>query len=145
LTRGERIIAPSAYVSRAMIKRYALSPERITVVPRAVDTAIFSSAAVTADHVEAMRRNWRIPQEMRVILVSGSISASNGQMTMAEAARLIAAVHSNIAFVFAGDDRAHPRYARSLRQQARTHGVDTPAAGSAIARICRRHSPSPML
>ena len=31
----------------------------------------------------------------------------------------------NIAFVFAGEDRGQPRYARALRRRARMHGIDT--------------------
>ena len=39
LARGDRVIAPSSYVSRAMIERYKIPPDRITVIPRSVDTA----------------------------------------------------------------------------------------------------------
>ena len=46
LARGDRVIAPSSYVSRAMIERYKIPPDRVTVIPRAVDTAMFSPAAV---------------------------------------------------------------------------------------------------
>ena len=46
LARGDRVIAPSAYVARMMIERYKIAPERITVIPRAVDTVSFSPAAV---------------------------------------------------------------------------------------------------
>ena len=41
LARGDRVIAPSSYVSRAMIERYKLPAERITVIPRAIDTTAF--------------------------------------------------------------------------------------------------------
>jgi hypothetical protein len=35
LARGDRVIAPSSYVSRAMIERYKLAAERISVAPGA--------------------------------------------------------------------------------------------------------------
>src|SRR5476651_2894502 len=41
LARGDRVIAPSSYVSHAMIARYKIPPERITVNPRAINTAMF--------------------------------------------------------------------------------------------------------
>ena len=51
LTRGHRVIAPSSYVAAAMIERYRIKPARITVIPRAVDTALFNPAAISArDH-----------------------------------------------------------------------------------------------
>ena len=126
LARGDRVIAPSSYVSRAMIERYKIPPERITVIPRAVDTATFSPAAVSADRIAALRRIWGVLPQMRVVLVPGRIAPWNGQMSMIDAARLlVGGGDRNIAFVFAGEDRSHPRYRRALHRRARMHGVDT--------------------
>jgi glycosyltransferase involved in cell wall biosynthesis len=126
LARGDRVIAPSSYVARAMVDRYKIPPERITVIPRAVDTTAFNPAAVSADRVASLRRVWGILPGVRVVLVPGRIAPWNGQMTMIDAARLLVADGDrNITFVFAGEDRSHLRYARSLRRQARLHGVDT--------------------
>jgi glycosyltransferase involved in cell wall biosynthesis len=126
LARGDRVIAPSTYVSRAMIERYKLAPDRITVIPRAVDTARFSPAAVNADRVAALRRAWGVLPQMRVVLVPGRMAPWNGQMIMVVAAGLIVGGSDrDIVFVFAGEDISRPRYARSVRRQARAHGVDT--------------------
>jgi glycosyltransferase involved in cell wall biosynthesis len=126
LARGDRVIAPSTYVSRAMIERYRLPAGRIAVIPRAVDTAVFSPAAVSADRIAALRRVWAVLPDMRVVLVPGRIAPWNGQMNVVDAARIIIGNGSrNIAFVFAGEETRHPRYARALRKQARMHGIDT--------------------
>ncbi len=126
LARGDRVIAPSAYVSRAMIERYRIPPDRITVIARAVDTAMFSPAAVSADRTASLRRAWGILPQMRIVLVPGRIAPWNGQLSMIDAARLlVGGGDRNIAFVFAGEDSSHPRYARSLRRRARLHGIDT--------------------
>jgi glycosyltransferase involved in cell wall biosynthesis len=126
LARGDRVIAPSAYVSRAMIERYKLELDRITVIPRAVDTASFSPAAVSADRIAVLRRVWGVLPDMRVVLVPGRVAPWNGQMSMIDAARLIVGGGDrNIVFVLAGEDLSHPRYARSVRRQARVHGIDT--------------------
>ena len=126
LARGDRVIAPSSYVSRAMIERYKIQPDRITVIPRSVDTASFSPAAVSADRIAALRRVWEILPQMRVVLIPGRIAPWNGQLSMIDAARLlVGGGDRNIAFVFAGEDCGQARYARSLRRQARMHGIDT--------------------
>ena len=126
LTRGDRVIAPSSYVSRAMLERYKLPADRITVIPRAVDTAKFSPAAVSGDRIAAVRRHWGALPHMRVVLVPGRIAPWNGQMGVLDAARLlVAAGDRNIIFVFAGEDRGQPRFARSLRNRAHMHGIDT--------------------
>jgi glycosyltransferase involved in cell wall biosynthesis len=126
LARGDRVIAPSSYVSRAMIERYKIAPERITVIPRSVDTAKFNPAAVSADRIAAMRRVWGVLPHMRVVLTAGRIAPRNGQMSTIEAARLlVGGGDRNTAFIFAGDDHGQTRYAHSLRARAHTHGIDT--------------------
>ena len=126
LARGDRVIAPSSYVSMAMIERYKIPADRITVIPRAVDTASFNPAAISSDRIAALRRVWGLLPQMRVVLVSGRVAPWNGQMSMIDAARLLTAGGDrNIAFVFAGEDRSNMRYAASLRQRAQLHGIDT--------------------
>jgi glycosyltransferase involved in cell wall biosynthesis len=47
-------------------------------------------------------------------------------MNVVDAARIIVGNGGrNVAFVFAGEETRHPRYARALRKQARLHGIDT--------------------
>ena len=124
LARGDRVIAPSSYVARAMIERYDIPGERISVIPRAVDTAAFDPATVSGERTAALRRAWGIEPHIRVVLVPGRIASWNGQMTMIDAARLLAGVDSNFIVVFAGDDRVQPRYTRALRNRARTQDID---------------------
>ncbi len=127
LARGDRVIAPSSYVSRAMIERYKLKPDRITVIPRAVDTVKFNPAAVSGERIAAIRRVWGVLPQMRVVLVAGRVAPWNGQMSVLDAARLIVGGETarNIVFVFAGEDRKNARFARALRRQAQAHGIDT--------------------
>ena len=145
LARGDRVIAPSSYISRAMIERYKIPPDRITVIPRAVDTTLFSPAAVSGDRIAALRRAWGILPHMRIVLVPGRLAPWNGQMTMIDAARfLVGGGGRNIAFVFAGEDRGQPRYrAAPARGHARHRYLDSYRrtlpryAGGARRRRCR--------
>ena len=135
LARGDRVIAPSSYVSRAMIERHKIAPGRVSVIPRAVDTAAFSPAAVSADRVTTLRRAWGVPPQTRVVLVPGRMAPPNGQLSMIDAASLIAGNGgTDIAFVFAGSDGGRRRYAKSLRRQARICGIDA---------LCRMVGPCP--
>ncbi len=126
LARGDRVIAPSSYISRAMIERYQIAPERVAVIPRAIDTETFSPAAVSDDRVGQLRRAWGVLPESRIVLVPGRVAPWNGQMSVVDAARFIVANSGrNVAFVFAGDDRGQLRYLNDLRERAAAHGVDT--------------------
>jgi glycosyltransferase involved in cell wall biosynthesis len=126
LARSDRVIAPSSYISRAMIDRYKIPADKITVIPRALDTAKFNPAAVNVDRVAALRRAWGLLPQMRVALIPGRVAPWNGQITMIDAARLmVAAGDRNIAFVFVGEDRGHTRYRNVLKRRAREHGIET--------------------
>ena len=126
LARGQRVIAPSSYVSIEMMQRYGIPPERIAVIPRAVDTAEFSPAAISAQRIAELRRVWGVLPEMRVVVIAGRVAPWNGQVSMIDAARLIVANgRREIAFVFVGEDRSHPRFAASLPRRAALQGIDT--------------------
>jgi glycosyltransferase involved in cell wall biosynthesis len=138
LARGDRVIAPSSYISRAMIERYKIAPERITVIPRAVDTAKFNPAAVNVERVAALRRAWGLLPHMRVVLVPGRIAPWNGQMSMIDAAKLlVSSGDRNIAFVFVGEDRGETRYRNALKRRAREHGIET------LIRLVGHHADMP--
>ena len=126
LARGDRVIAPSSYISHAMIERYKIPAERITVIPRSIDTVRFSPAMVRPERIAALRRTWGVLPNFRVVFTPGRLGAWNGQLTLVDTARMLAGGgERNIAFVLAGDDRADASYTRALLQRARAHGVDT--------------------
>ncbi len=126
LARGDRVIAPSTFVSRAMIERYKIEPKTITVIPRAIDTTRFAPNAVLPEQVLALRRAWGILPELRVVLAPARLAPWNGQMALVDAARLVAgAGNRNVVFVLAGDDRSHARHVRALRRRMLQQGVDT--------------------
>ena len=126
LARGDRVIAPSSYISRAMIDRYKIAADKIAVVPRSIDTTKFNPAAVNVERVAALRRAWGLLPQMRVVLVPGRVAPWNGQMTMIEAAKLIVSNGDrNFALVFVGEDRGQASYRNALVQRARHLGIDT--------------------
>ncbi len=125
LTRGDRVIAPSTYIARAMIERYAIPRGHVTVIPRAVDTEAFSASTVSTARIATLRHQWGIAPEVQVVLVPGRIAPRNGQMSMIEAAQLMVdAGADNVAFVFLGADDDQPRYLNALRERAAAYRFD---------------------
>ena len=86
LARGDWVITPSNFAAAPVMARYKIPQERLTIVPRSIDTAAFDPAAVSAARVEALRTAWRIPQSARVLLVPGRVAPWNGQLILPDVA-----------------------------------------------------------
>lgn len=125
LSRGHRIIARSQFNAGPMLARYNIPAERLSVIPRSIDTAKFNPAIVHPERVAALRQAWGIPSRVRIVLAPGRVSPANGQIALVSAARLLARNGmTGVTFVIAGDDQRHRRYARSIMTQAQTENVD---------------------
>ncbi len=124
LSSGDRIITHSAFDARPMIERYRIPPQRVRVIPRSINLSIFDPTTVDAKRVAALRQSWGVPTGGRLVLIPGRVAPGNGQMTMIEAARILTGEGMRgVTFVFAGDDRRHPRHVRAIMQRAQDEGV----------------------
>jgi glycosyltransferase involved in cell wall biosynthesis len=124
LARGDRVITPSNFAAAPVITRYDLPRERLTVIPRSIDTAAFNPAAVEPERVEALRQAWQVPATDRILLVPGRVAPWNGQMILPETARtLLEGDVSSFVFVLVGEFRRYRKYARSMMQEAHAIGV----------------------
>ncbi len=125
LTRGDRIIAPSAYAANPLIEQFDIPRERVVVIPRSVDTELYDADAVEPDRIGALRESWGVEPSKPIVLVPGRVAPWNGQDVVVEAARaLLEHGWQDIRFVFAGEDRSHRRYGRSVAKRAQELGVD---------------------
>jgi glycosyltransferase involved in cell wall biosynthesis len=124
LARGDRVIAPSSFVAAALMDRYRLSRERITVVPRSIDTATYDPAAVDSRRISALCAAWKIPDDARIVLAPGRVAPWNGQALLpAVAGKLVEAGQSNVVFVLAGEAQSQAKYAQAILAQAKAQGL----------------------
>jgi glycosyltransferase involved in cell wall biosynthesis len=125
LARGDRVITPSNYAAAPVMARYGLPRERLTVIPRSIDTETFDPAAVDAERVDALRKAWRVPADARIVLVPGRVAPWNGQLLLPDIARaLFDGGARGFVFVLAGEHRNFAKYARFVTKQAQAKGVD---------------------
>jgi glycosyltransferase involved in cell wall biosynthesis len=125
LSRGDRIISPSAYASGPLMEQFNIARERVAVIPRSVDTELFDPDAVEPERIRALRESWRIEANKPLVLVPGRVAPWNGQDVVVDAAHtLLESGWQDVRFVFAGEDRSHRRYARSVAKRAEQLGVD---------------------
>jgi len=125
LVRGDRIIAPSSYAATPVMERLGVPRERITVVPRSVDTGLFDVRAIHQNRLTVLRNAWSIPPQHRVVMAPGRVAPWNGQLLLPDVARALAdSGLRDIVFVIVGENRQHRRYAQATLARAQTLGVD---------------------
>src|SRR5262249_56061643 len=89
LAGGDRILAPSAYLTERLMERHTVARERVVVVPPRLDTEAFDPAAVWPARITALRRAWKIRRGERVVLVPGRIEPRKGQLELVDIARIL--------------------------------------------------------
>lgn len=124
LAHSDRVIAPSNYAARPMMKRFRIPPEQITIIPRSIDTALFDPTAVRPERAALLRNVWRVAASERVVLVPGRVAPWNSQILLPKIARLLAddGAHG-VVFVLVGEHHSHPKYARAIMKEAQKLGV----------------------
>lgn len=87
MTRGDVVIANSAFTQGHILAEHAVDPARVVVIPEGVDTERFDPAAVAPERVAALRRAWglREAEPRTVILLAGRLTRLKGQRLLAEA------------------------------------------------------------
>jgi glycosyltransferase involved in cell wall biosynthesis len=126
MTRGDLVIANSAYTRAHVLAEHAISEEKIVSIPRGIDLDRFNPSWVPAARVEALRSAWGIDAHERrtIILLAGRLTRIKGHLTIIEAAsRLKAQGRSDFLIVFAGDDQGRTGYREELDTAIAEHAL----------------------
>ncbi len=113
MARGDRVIAISDYVARRVAAEYGVGADRLRVVHRGADPALFDPARITGDRLHRLGSAWRVPEGARVVLLPGRITSWKGQSLLVEALGLLGS--RDVVAVFVGDaGRRGERLVRAL-------------------------------
>lgn len=124
MARGDIVVAPSAFAADLIAARHKVRRERVVAIPPRLDLDAFDPALVSLERVQALRAAWRIGRHDRVILVPARVVPAQGQLTLVDAARLLAnGGLRNVIFVFAGDRTADPDYAAAVDRRVVAQGL----------------------
>lgn len=85
MTRGVRVIAISHFIADHMVDHYKLERRRIRVVHRGVDLNLFDPRQVPAARVISLASQWRLPEDVRVIMLPGRLTRWKGHRLLIEA------------------------------------------------------------
>lgn len=127
MARGDLVIANSNFTADLVRARYATPADRIRVIHRGVDGAIFDPGRIAPERVAALRAAWGVRDGERVVLQAARLTSWKGQGVLIEAARLLrdeaGDPGQDTVIVLAGDAQGREDYARGLAQQIETAGL----------------------
>lgn len=131
MARGDVVIANSNYTADLIRQQHQPPADRLRVIHRGTDLAVFSPGAVDADRVEKIRRSWLVTPDQRVVLLPGRLTGWKGQRQLIEAAALLRQRGlSDAVFILAGDPQGRENYVRELDEMVARLGL-----GSVVRRV----------
>jgi glycosyltransferase involved in cell wall biosynthesis len=127
MARGDVVIANSAFTARLIIERYRTPADRIRIIHRGVDPAVFNRAAIAPSRLDALRQSWQLAPGSRVILHAARLTRWKGQSVVIDALAKLARRGSEADWVavFAGDDQGRCGYREDLERQIAGLGLSS--------------------
>jgi glycosyltransferase involved in cell wall biosynthesis len=119
MTRGDLVIANSAYTAEQILAKYEVDPARVVTIARGVDLERFDPSKVSPERVESLCQAWGIAprKDSKIFLLGGRLTRWKGQALLVEAAaRLKAAGETGFLILLAGDDQGRAGYRQELEQ-----------------------------
>ncbi|MDZ4760064.1 MAG: glycosyltransferase family 4 protein [Alphaproteobacteria bacterium] len=127
MARGDVVIANSEFTAEHVRAEHPEAAGRIATIPRGVDIAEFSAAAVSPARRAALASAWTLSREdgRALILLAGRLTGWKGQREAINAAALLAARRVRPwRMVLAGDPQGREAYVAELHQLIARHGLD---------------------
>jgi glycosyltransferase involved in cell wall biosynthesis len=126
MARGDAVIANSQYTADLIRMRYGTPLSRLYVIYRGVDGRVFDPALVRPERVAALRAQWGVGQNERVVLHAARLTSWKGQSVVIEAARLLQEQGrlGDAVFILAGDPQRRSSYAAALVQAISAAGLE---------------------
>jgi len=123
MTRGDLVIANSAFTRRHILEQHRIDPVQVVVAPEGIDTRLFDPATISRERVAAQRAAWGLSPEHRapVILQAARLTGWKGQRLAIEALSRLNADRGAV-LILAGKPES-AREARSLRAVAAQEGL----------------------
>ncbi len=145
MAQGDMVIANSHYTADLIAKIYPEAVPKTKIIYRGIDLRAFSPSAIDPMRVQAVRRQWGVAPDERIVLLAARLSPWKGhKLLIAAAKRLVESGLSDTKFIFAGDPQGRNAYVREIDQEIEKahlqnivrrvgHWSDMPAAHLAAA------------
>jgi glycosyltransferase involved in cell wall biosynthesis len=148
MARGAAVIANSEFTRQRIVEMHPFAKDRVVVIHRGADLRAFQPDQVSPARVQALRREWGVEPDHRIVLMAARLAPGKGQRVLIDAARLLQERgYHDVRFLLAGDEQGRAKYARELDGRIAAAGLngivrrvghcaDMPAAFLSAAVVC---------
>ncbi len=135
MAKGDAVIANSQFTADHLKAQHRVDARKLFTIPRGVDIAALTPENVSAERIEAVKKEWSLKPGKPVILLPGRLTRWKGQLVFIEA--LAKLPDKNFEAVMAGDAQERDGYVDELRAALDRLGL------SQIVRIPGHYSDTP--
>jgi glycosyltransferase involved in cell wall biosynthesis len=121
LLAAPRMIAVSEWVAETLTQGHGIAPERIRVIPPAVDLAEHDPERVHGPRVAAVAERWGLDLGRRILVVPGPLVRAHGHLVLIEALARVAS--EDLVAVLVGSTDAEAGYVRKIERAIRSAGL----------------------
>ncbi|MFY9287921.1 MAG: lipid-A-disaccharide synthase [Alphaproteobacteria bacterium] len=122
MVRGDRIIAISRFIAGHIEKSYGVARDKVRTIPRGIDLAKFDPDTISTERQAALRQEWGLEKEARLLLLPSRLSPIKGQLTVIEAMALLPQ-NLPLTTVILGDDQGRKAYREELEALVAKHSL----------------------
>jgi glycosyltransferase involved in cell wall biosynthesis len=125
MSRGDRVIANSLYTASLIAARQHVARERIRVIYRGIDGAMFDPLVVPPGPVARLREQWGVSPETKIVLHAARLTGLKGQRQTIEAASQLSreGALDGAVVILAGDAPGKASYRQELVELIARYGL----------------------
>jgi glycosyltransferase involved in cell wall biosynthesis len=123
--RSDRVIANSRYTADLIASRQRVARDRIRIIYRGIDTAIFDPSEVPPGLAARLRESWGVEPETKIVLLAARLTGLKGQRQAIEAAALLDrdGALEDAVVILAGDAQRKESYRQELVRRIAHYGL----------------------
>ena len=121
MAQGEIVIVASRFMAGLVMDRHGVPEDRIRVIGRGIDPAVFDPDVVVGDRLARLAAAWRLPDGMATVVLPGRLTSWKGQeILLGAVARL---ERRDVCVVLVGAEQGRRRYTKRLISLAHALGI----------------------
>lgn len=122
---GDRVIAISQFIADVLTREYRAPPDRIRIILRGIDLAIFDPDRVNAQRVVQLSHRLGLTEAVPTIMLPGRLTAWKGHHLLIDALAILKARNkiSELRCLMIGQDQGRTAYRESIETRAAASGV----------------------